>query len=500
MPYLEFHQACFSYSSTPNKLINHLTCTLSNGWTGVVGANGAGKSTLLQLAIGNLKADSGHISGPEDVLYCPQRTDVISAEVTQLIKANDGSAYKLRGQLGVTDDYLIRWPTLSHGERKRAQIAAALWRQPTLLAIDEPTNHLDRQAKKLLCEALKAYSGIGLLVSHDRELLDDLCQQCLFMQPPEVILRPGGYSTGSQLRRQQQNQQQYCKDQAKHQLNKLTQVANKRRDLAARSHQLRSKKGIDKKDRDAKSKINLARVSGKDGQAGRLLNQMQGRIQRASEDLSSIKIDKQYQTGIWLSVEKSPRQTLLRLPENCLSIGRRQLATPKLTLHRGDRIALTGINGSGKSSLVKHLIKQLELPDDKLIYLPQELDLNQTDAITQTLHSLNDKELGRLMTIISRLGSRPNRLLHSQRASPGEIRKLMLAMGIVKQPHLIIMDEPTNHLDLPSIESLQAALKDCPCGLLLISHDQVFLDALTEINWHINDTKNGTNFQLEIKH
>ena len=94
-------------------------------------------------------------------------------------------------------------------------------------------------------------------------------------------------------------------------------------------------------------------------------------------------------------------------------------------------------------------------------------------------------QLGHLMTIVSRLGSRPDRLLASEQPSPGETRKLLLALGMVRAPHIIIMDEPTNHMDLPSIDALETALADCPCCLLLVSHDHQFLGKLTRTTWHI---------------
>jgi ATPase subunit of ABC transporter with duplicated ATPase domains len=90
-----------------------------------------------------------------------------------------------------------------------------------------------------------------------------------------------------------------------------------------------------------------------------------------------------------------------------------------------------------------------------------------------------------MMTLVSRLGSRPERLLESATPSPGEIRKMLLAMGIIKAPQIIIMDEPTNHLDLPSIECLEQVLKDCVCGPLLVSHDRPFLDAVTRSSWQM---------------
>ena len=99
------------------------------------------------------------------------------------IQSHTKPALILKSRLGVEEDWETRWSTLSHGERKRAQIGVALWREPDVLAVDEPTNHLDAQARDMLKNALEAFTGVGLLVSHDRELLDSLCDQCCFIDP-----------------------------------------------------------------------------------------------------------------------------------------------------------------------------------------------------------------------------------------------------------------------------------------------------------------------------
>ena len=95
------------------------------------------------------------------------------------------------------------------------------------------------------------------------------------------------------------------------------------------------------------------------------------------------------------------------------------------------------------------------------------------------------------MVIISRLGSRPERILETVRPSPGEVRKILLARSMSMDPHLIIMDEPTNHLDLPSVELLEAALASCPSALLLVSHDFKFIRNLTFRRWEISPISNG---------
>ena len=95
------------------------------------------------------------------------------------------------------------------------------------------------------------------------------------------------------------------------------------------------------------------------------------------------------------------------------------------------------------------------------------------------------------MSIVRRLGSNPARLLESVIPSPGEVRKLKLALGIVQTPHLLILDEPTNHLDVPAIESLESALVDCPCGLLFVSHDKQLTKRLARTQWMITRQADG---------
>jgi len=144
-------------------------------------------------------------------------------------------------------------------------------------------------------------------------------------------------------------------------------------------------------------------------------------------------------------------------------------------------------------------MQSLNLKKDHVIYLPQEIGIHASQDIMTEARVLPNEKLGQMMTVVSCLGSRPHRLLDSVEPSPGEIRKILIATGIANVPHLIVMDEPTNHLDLPSIECLEQALADCPCGLFLASHDLRFLDALVHIRWHISENSRiRGNYILEI--
>jgi ATPase subunit of ABC transporter with duplicated ATPase domains len=156
-----------------------------------------------------------------------------------------------------------------------------------------------------------------------------------------------------------------------------------------------------------------------------------------------------------------------------------------------DRVAITGPNGAGKSTLVRRILRDVNVPREKVISMPQEIDAGEAVRLLDDARRLPSTELGHVMNVVSRLGSRPQRLLESRHPSPGEIRKLLLALGMARAPHFIVMDEPTNHLDLPSIEALEEALDACPCGLLLVSHDERFLERLAETSWHIDTDTNG---------
>jgi ATPase subunit of ABC transporter with duplicated ATPase domains len=311
-------------------------------------------------------------------------------------------------------------------------------------------------------------------------------------------MRPGGYTQGARQGAVEDQTAQKRYDQAKRVTKKLKREAARRRNLASQADGKLSKRGLSTRDHDARDKIDRARLSGKDGVDGKRLRQVESRLKQAQKKKDLIKVKKTYETGIWLEGSRSRRDTLFNIPEGVIAVGaRRSLRFPPLTMRPDDRVALTGSNGTGKSTLIRHVVSSLNLPADRVTYLPQEIGLGQSQEILNECRGLPNDVLGHMMTVVSRLGSRPRRLLESAEPSPGEIRKLLVAMGIARAAHLIIMDEPTNHLDLPSIECLEEALGGCPGGLLLVSHDKRFLDSLARRTWQITRRANSE-YEFEL--
>lgn len=484
MSSLIFHSVSFAYVGSPDGLFSGIEVGVGSGWTGLIGENGCGKTTLLRLACGELGPRRGRIDAPAARTYCPQRTDAPMPESADFLASNDGEAFRVRGILGIDDDWLRRWGTLSDGERKRMQIATSLWFKPDLLAVDEPTNHLDAAARERVLQALRTYRGIGLLVSHDRDLLDGLCAHSLFVSPPGVELRAGGYTATMRAIRDEENAAREARRKLRKECARLEREVEARRVRARKAEQEKSLRGVAPRDHDAREKARAARDH--DHSSGQNLRQLEGRLRQTAERKSALSPTLLRDLGIGLRSRPSDRNAVVRVAAGSLDMGSaRRLEFPDLDIQPRDRIALTGPNGSGKSTLVRHIVAGLTLPPERVLYVPQELSLESSSVLLEEARCLPRKSLGVAMQWVRRLGSDPRRVLESRVPSPGEVRKLLLAIRMVDEPHLIILDEPTNHMDLPSVECLESALRETECALLLVSHDRRFLEALVRLEWQI---------------
>lgn len=483
---LRLHQLGFTFDSASRDLFTQLDVTFNRGFTGVVGRNGSGKTTLLRLIAGELRPATGRVERRGELAVCRQETHSPPATAGALLAAIDAEACRLRGMLRIEADWLDRFATLSHGERKRLQLASALWPRPAILLVDEPTNHLDAGASDLVLSALNSHRGIGLIVSHDRELLDRLCQACLFLGDGRATLRPGNYQAGCAEALRENLAATREHDQVTQDLRRLEQEAVRRREDARGAARRLSKRNLDRHDADGRAKIDAARVSGRDTAAGRRLRQLDGHVQRTRDRLAAAPRPRGERLGIRWSAMPSRRDALLRLPAGHLPLGDgRVLELPALHIGARDRIAITGDNGAGKSTLFRHLLGALDLPADERVVLPQEIRADAALDLVRDARRLPRDARAVLLSTVQRLGAEPRRLLETDQPSPGELRKLLIALGCARGTSLVAMDEPTNHLDLPSIECLQAALADYSGALLIVGHDRPFLAALAQTRWHI---------------
>lgn len=496
--FINISNLSFSYPSSSQLLFDSVSLRIHRGWTAVTGPNGSGKTTLIKLIGGLLTPSSGIVRSPGNFYYCEQKTEEIPGGFKEFLESHDAESFKLKTSLEIKDEWIGRWNTLSQGERKRCQIAVSLFYNPDVLAVDEPSNHLDSESKEFLFKALKSFRGIGLLVSHDRKLLDDLCTGTLFIYNKKIDFRKTGYTAAVQERERENRFQADKFESLNKELKKLKTKATIQKQKADKVDKELSKRNIDKKDRNAKAKIDLARLTGRDAVAGRLYRKTKTEIERKSEILHSIEVDRKYAPGIEFNAAKMNRYYPMIISSFELKFDEgKRLYVPDLMITAGEKIGITGKNGAGKTTFINYLVKQLRIPDKDLIYIPQEVESINVTRLIKRIKELKDSEKGKIMTVISRLNSDPKHLLETDEPSPGEVRKLLLAEGISNNPALIIMDEPTNHMDLPSIESVENALNECGCSVLLVSHDSVFLKNVVSAYWNFIADAKGFYVRIE---
>jgi ATPase subunit of ABC transporter with duplicated ATPase domains len=496
MQSLQLKNIYFKYPTLTSYIFENINLEFYNEWSGLVGANGAGKTTLLKLITKELTPESGSVKNDLVTANCPQSTEKLPNDAEDFFNSYESKTFKLKNLLGIEDDWLYRWDSLSHGERKRIQIATALFKEPDVLIVDEPTNHLDTSTKTKLFSALKSYDGIGILVSHDRELLDLLCTKTLVIKKGSITKIKSNFSTATD---ELQNIKNFQKQQKNLQDKKLKKVEHKiqtAKEEVSRSKSRLSLKNVDNKDSDAKAKVYLAKVTSKNKYEGQAVKTASSKKEQILKD--ELIIDKEYEKGIFFEQEINNRAFPFVIEETTKELKNLTFSIPRLPIEKGDKIWIQGDNGSGKSTFIHHVLSTLK--QTEYLYIPQEISEEESKSIFKELKELSNEKQGEIFTNFIRLSSDPKALLQSEIPSPGEIRKLLIAKDLSNNPPLIVLDEPTNHMDLDSILSIEKALEEFAGAVVFISHDITFCKNIANKTWLVDRDKKNVKIKAQNAH
>ncbi|WP_018546858.1 ABC-F family ATP-binding cassette domain-containing protein [Streptomyces sp. LaPpAH-108] len=502
-------------------VLDGLDVAFGPGRTGLVGANGSGKSTLLKLIAGELTPSGGAVKAAGETGYLPQHITLDTAlrvdealgiaarrAALHAIEAGDAAeehfetlgddwdveerALATLGELGLGHLELDRTVgELSGGEAVLLRLAALLLRRPDVLLLDEPTNNLDLYARRRLYAAVAAWSGVLVVVSHDRELLD-LVDRIADLRSGTVTWYGGNYTAYEEALAVEQEAAERTVRAAE------ADVRRQKRELSDAQTKLARRKRYGQKMQDSKREPKIvmgARKRAAQESAGkhRILHEerLAEARDRLDEAVDAVRDDDEIRVDLPYTAVPPGRQVLTL--ENLETVfGARVEGI--LELRGPERIALVGRNGSGKTTLLRTVAGELAPVAGEarahvpLRFLPQRLDvLDDTATVARNVarfapEATVNRVRARLARFLFR-GAKADQLAGT--LSGGERFRAALAALMLAEPapQLLLLDEPTNNLDMASVRQLTSALESYEGALLVASHDLPFLDSVGITRW-----------------
>ncbi|WP_295803653.1 ABC-F family ATP-binding cassette domain-containing protein [uncultured Corynebacterium sp.] len=439
---------------------------------GIVGVNGGGKTTLLEVLTGIEPPDSGRVSHNSDLRMAvvTQRFEVDeSLTISQVIIeplgletfewASNAKVRDVLGGLGIVDLGLdTQVGSLSGGERRRVNLAAALVQDLDAVVLDEPTNHLDVEGVQWLANHLLSRKLAVIVVTHDRWFLDTVATTTWEVHDGVVDAYDGGYNDWTFARAERARQ---------------ADAIEQRRQNLARKELAWLRRGAPARTSKPRYRIEAAEAIIADVPAPR-------------DKVELMAFSKQRQGRVVIELEDAQIAT----PD-----GRTLVDHLTWRLAPGERIGLVGVNGSGKTTLLRALAGEVELAAGKRIegktvrlgWLRQELD--DLDPERRLLDAVEDVatyvQLGKKELSASQLAERLGFSAKRQRTpvgdlSGGERRRLQLTRVLMAEPNVLLLDEPTNDLDIDTLQELESLLDSWPGTMVVISHDRYLIERIAD--------------------
>lgn len=482
----EFHMALidirnltFQYIGGLEPIFESLNLQLDTDWRlGFIGRNGYGKTTFLHLLMDKYPY-MGSIIKPVPMAYFPFYIKNYEMVTLDLLKGlqTDFQLWKLLREMNlleVEEETLYRlFSTLSGGEQTKILLALLFAEENRFLLIDEPTNHLDSHGRSLIAKYLKSKKGF-ILVSHDREFINEVVDHILSIEKNKIVLQKGAYDTWERNKN--------LEDQYELEKNQKLRKEIRRLKESAREKALWS-------DRVETSKIGLGPVDR--GYIGHMAAKMMKR---------SKSIEKRYEKAIeekeklLKNIEPIEKLQINNLQHHAkeyinaegfsLSYNNKDIFKPiEFIVGDGDCLVLRGDNGSGKTSIIRKILGE-EINFKGKLQIAKGIT---TSYIPQKFHHIkgrlnefiNEKDLDKTMffTILRKLGfSRSQFEIPIEDFSMGQKKKIFLAKSICEKAHLFIWDEPLNYMDVISRIQIENMILEYSPTMILIEHDRRFID------------------------
>lgn len=433
---------------------------------GIIGSNGVGKTTLIEILSQRIKPEEGWSKLKGDYSYISQ----LEKPTTNYI---DG---EMASKFNVSQNWN---DNMSGGEKTRFKLAEAFTKNKPILFADEPTSNLDMEGIEYIGEKLKEFRGALLLISHDRDLLDLLCNKILEIEDGKIKIYNGNYSDYSQqkkeeVRRAKFEYNQYIEEQ-KRLKEMMSQVRKKEQSIRGTPKRMGNSEARLHKMGGQKAKANLDKT----------IKNIEKRIERLEvkdrpRDYAKIKLDIQ-------DTDKLHSKIIIRGKNVNKSFGNRTiLKNAEFNIFNGSKTALIGPNGCGKTTLINMIMKKntsIKIAKGvKIGYFSQNMNIldDELNIIENVMiNSIYDETFARIL--LARLLFRKDNVYKKVGLlSGGEKVKVSFAKLLLQDNNLLILDEPNNYLDIQSLEVIEEALQEYDRTLLFTSHDRKFVSKVAD--------------------
>lgn len=444
---------------------------------GIVGSNGAGKTTLMEIIAGRMKPVSGYVEIYGAFCYIPQLKDYDNQSIT--------------------NEQLKRWcvPQVpkSGGELTRMKIAGALSKSSQILLCDEPSSKLDLLGIEKLEEVLIKYDGTIIIISHDRALLDKVCNKIWEIDDGIFKTYQGNYTDYRRQKELKEKRQQEEYDSY------ITEKKHLENALQNRSLKAKSMTRTPSRMGNSEARLHRQNVRQKAGKVEQASKQIKKRLQRLEiKDKPKEYINIKISTNI---AEKYISKNAITINNLTFSYSSDVILDDiSLTVSRGDKVAITGDNGSGKSTLLNCISNKTTgakiAPGAEIGYFRQNYsNLNQNNTILQCVKKNSAVPEYMVRIILGRLGIRRQDVFKKIKVlSGGELCKVSLASLICSRYPILLLDEPTNYLDIYVLEALEDMLYEFDGTLIFVSHDRYFREKIATREFMI---KNNNIFEID---
>ena len=497
----------FAYEGSPYDVLKNVSFNIDTDWKlGLIGRNGKGKTTLCNLLLGKYSYQ-GSIVSSVHFDYFPFKVNESDLEKTadELIsiwkpQVESWQVLIQMNEIKMDPECLYRpFKTLSHGERTRVMLAALFAGENEFLLIDEPTNHLDIKARKIVKEYLAKKKGF-ILISHDRDLLDAVCDHVLVFNKSTVEVQAGNFS--SWWENKQKKDAYNAAENEKHlkEIGKLRESIKRSRSWADKNES--TKIGFDPIKEHDRCLDTRAIIGAKTKKMQLRVQSYEKRVDREIEEKEGLLQDIEKVVDLRLNPLNYHKETLIEARDLKLSYegGKELFNGLNFKVNRGDRVILSGENGSGKSSIIRAIFQVLDekngVANDGKLLIEGRLEvpsgliisyINQdTSGLKGSLHNFCverniDKSL--LLAILRQLDfEREQFNKNMEDFSEGQKKKVLIASSLLTAAHLYIWDEPLNYIDVFSRMQIEKLILSYKPTMLLVEHDVRFQEKIaTEV-------------------